>query len=113
MLPAEVHRAASSCLAGPFLPTWRNSAYRERLSMPPALQRLPERQLEPLIKAYRDAVRAKRMQMALGFGLVLGLLGLALWTTQFDPLLLAANADRLSSYFVRIFHLENGALAWT
>jgi len=27
--------------------------------------------------------------------------------------LLAANADRLSSYFVRIFHLENGALAWT
>ena len=81
--------------------------------MPSALQTLPERQLEPLVKAYRDAVRAKRMQAALGFGLVLGLLGLAAWTTQFDALLLAANADRLSSYFVRIFHLENGALAWT
>jgi phosphonate transport system permease protein len=81
--------------------------------MPSALQSLPERQLEPLVKAYRDAVRAKRMQAALGLGLVLGLLGLAAWTTQFDALLLAANADRLSSYFVRIFHLENGALAWT
>ena len=81
--------------------------------MPSALQTLPERQLEPLVKAYRDAVRAKRMQAALGLGLVLGLLGLAAWTTQFDALLLAANADRLSSYFVRIFHLENGALAWT
>jgi len=80
--------------------------------MPSALQRLPERQLEPLVKAYRDAVRAKRMQAALGLALVLGLLGLALWTTQFDALLLAANAGRLSSYFVRIFHLENGALAW-
>jgi phosphonate transport system permease protein len=74
---------------------------------------LPERQLEPLVKAYRDAVRAKRMQLALGLGLVLGLFALAAWTTQFDVLLLAANADRLSSYFVRIFHLENGALAWT
>jgi phosphonate transport system permease protein len=81
--------------------------------MPSALQSLPERQLEPLVKAYRDAVRAKRMQVALGLGLVLGLLGLAAWTTQFDALLLAANADRLSSYFVRIFHLENGALVWT
>ena len=81
--------------------------------MPSTLQTLPERQLEPLAKAYRDAVRAKRMQLALGLGLALGLLGLAAWTTQFDVLLLAANADRLSSYFVRIFHLENGALAWT
>jgi len=81
--------------------------------MPSTLQTLPERQLEPLAKAYRDAVRAKRMQLALGLGLALGLLGLAAWTTQFDALLLAANADRLSSYFVRIFHLENGALAWT
>jgi phosphonate transport system permease protein len=53
------------------------------------------------------------MQLALGLGLVLGLVALAAWTTQFDVLLLAANADRLSSYFVRIFHLENGALAWT
>jgi phosphonate transport system permease protein len=81
--------------------------------MPSALQTLPDRQLEPLVKAYRDAVRAKRMQLALGLGLVLGLLGLAAWTTKFDALLLAANADRLSSYFVRIFHLESGALAWT
>jgi phosphonate transport system permease protein len=81
--------------------------------MPSPLQTLPERQLEPLVKAYRDAVRAKRMQLALGLGLVLGLFALAAWTTQFDVLLLAANADRLSSYFVRIFHLENGALAWT
>src|SRR5262245_59446947 len=81
--------------------------------MPSALQRLPESQLEPLAKAYRDAVRAKRMQLALGAGLVLGLLGLAAGITEFDLVLLAANAHRFSSYFVRIFHLEGGALAWT
>src|SRR6516162_2736821 len=81
--------------------------------MPSALQRLPEGQLEPLAKAYRDAVRAKRVQLALGVGLVLGLLGLSAGITRFDPVLLAANAHRFSSYFVRIFHLEGGALAWT
>jgi phosphonate transport system permease protein len=53
------------------------------------------------------------MQLALGSGLVLGLLGLGAGITQFDPRLLAANAHRFPSYFVRIFHLEGGALAWT
>src|SRR5262245_42337448 len=81
--------------------------------MPSALQRLPEGQLEPLARAYREAMCAKRMQLALGVGVILGLLVLSAGITQFDPQLLAANAHRFSSYFVRIFHLENGALAWT
>jgi phosphonate transport system permease protein len=81
--------------------------------MSSALQRLPERQLEPLINAYRDALRAKRMQLAMGGALVVGLVLASGAITQFDPLLFAANAHRFSSYFVRIFHLENGALAWS
>jgi phosphonate transport system permease protein len=81
--------------------------------MASALQRLPERQLEPLIKAYRDARRAKRLRLAMGGALVLGLVLASGGVTQFDPLLFAANAHRFSSYFVRIFHLENGAPAWS
>src|SRR5262249_15744956 len=83
------------------------------LSMPSALQRLPESRLEPLAKAYRDAVRAKRLQLALGAGLVLGLLRLGGGITQFGPVLLAANAHRFPSDFVRMFQLEGGARGWT
>jgi len=81
--------------------------------MSSALQRLPEGQLEPLAKAYRDAVRAKRVQVELGAGLILGLLVLSAGITQFDPLLFAANAHRFPSYFVRIFHLESGGAVWS
>lgn len=81
--------------------------------MPTALQSLPESQLEPLARAYADAVRAKRMQVALGAALVLALLVLSAFVTQFDPLLFAANAHRFPNYFVRIFHLDSGALTWT
>lgn len=81
--------------------------------MPTALQSLPQSQLEPLARAYASAVRAKRMQLVLGAVVILLLLVVSATVTQFDPLLFAANAHRFPSYFIRIFHFESGAPAWS
>ncbi|MDX2204302.1 MAG: phosphonate ABC transporter, permease protein PhnE [Hyphomicrobiaceae bacterium] len=81
--------------------------------MASALQILPDRQLEPLVQSYARAVRAERLKFALGCLIVLALLLGSGWFTHFDPVLFASNAHRFPSYFVRIFHFDNGAPAWS
>lgn len=81
--------------------------------MASALQVLPDRQLEPLLRAHARAVRASRLQLAASLLVALVLLVTSGWLTEFDPVLFANNAHRFPSYFVRIFHFESGAPAWS
>lgn len=81
--------------------------------MSSALQILPDRQLEPLALSYARAVRRERAQFSTGLLIAVLLLLASAWFTQFDPVLFANNAHRFPSYFVRIFHFESGAPAWS
>lgn len=81
--------------------------------MASALQILPDRQLEPLARAYAQAVRTGRLKLAGGALVALALLALSGWFTQFDLVLFWNNAHRFPSYFVRIFHFDTGAPVWS
>ena len=74
---------------------------------------LPDHQLEPLARAYAWSVRARRVQLLIGIGVVVALMVLSAAVTQFDLVLLSANAYRFPNYFVRLLHFETGAGAWT
>jgi phosphonate transport system permease protein len=78
---------------------------------------LPEAQLEPLLRAYRDAAAAKRARLALGAALlVLAALG-AGWTAEVRPDALIANLGDFASYFGRLAVFDSGPLrghgVWT
>jgi phosphonate transport system permease protein len=76
--------------------------------MTTAIQHLPDRQLMPLLRAYRQAVYARRLRF-LGGALVLALCtALAGVWVGFDLHLFAAKIDTFTNYFGRIFTLDDG-----
>ncbi|QCI63923.1 phosphonate ABC transporter, permease protein PhnE [Phreatobacter stygius] len=79
--------------------------------MASAVPRLPDQQLEPLARAYRQAVGAKRRQLILGlvlFGCATVLAGVV---ADVDLSKFITNLWRFSDYIGRIFILDNGPAA--
>ncbi len=77
------------------------------------LQILPDRQLQPLAEAYAHAVRKERLQFIAVGVILFGLLAGSSWISDFNLVRFIENAHRFPSYFVRIFHFETGAPAWS
>lgn len=81
--------------------------------MPVTFARLPEAQLLPLERAYRDAVSARHRTVLLGIvALVLALAASAV-TADVNPAVLWANLGRFTNYLARLFYLDSGALVFT
>jgi phosphonate transport system permease protein len=73
-----------------------------------AIQQLPDRQLAPLMSAYRRAVFARRLRIFAGCAVLLISVILAAWWVGFDLALLVAKIDTFTNYFGRIFTLDDG-----
>ena len=74
---------------------------------------LPAQQLAPHVKAYRDAVAAKRRQAALAAAVLVAALLAAGHAAEVAPAVLWAKIGNFTSYFERLAHLDTGALVWT
>ena len=73
-----------------------------------AIQQLPDRQLAPLMSAYRQAVFARRIRFLGGCLVLCFCAALAGWRVGFDLTLLFAKIDTFTNYFGRIFTLDDG-----
>ena len=73
-----------------------------------AIQHLPDRQLAPLLRAYRQAVFQRRIRFLLGMTVLVLCVVLAGWWVGFDFALLANKIDTFTNYFGRIFTLDDG-----
>lgn len=74
---------------------------------------LPDAQMVPLMRAYADAVAARRRQTALGLALVALALALACLGADVDIFVFWAKLGNFSSYFYRLSKLDTGAFVWT
>jgi phosphonate transport system permease protein len=74
---------------------------------------LPEAQLEPLLRAYDEAVAARRRQ--LGIGIAIGLIAfvIAAFGAQVNVTKFGDNIANFFAYFGRLAHLDSGELVWT
>ena len=70
---------------------------------------LPDPQLAPLMRAYGEAMAAKRRQLILGAVLFTFALALALLGAEVNLGTLWAKLGNFTSYFTRLAHLDNGA----
>jgi phosphonate transport system permease protein len=82
-----------------------------------ALPRLPDAQLEPLQRAYDDAVAAKRRQMAIGGAILIAVIIASGWTAEVRIGTLLHNFFDFFNYFARLFVFDGGSLSgrpvWT
>jgi phosphonate transport system permease protein len=78
-----------------------------------AIRMLPDAQIGALAASYRW-LRRRRLAAALPALLILAaLLGLAAWSAEIDPVKLWKRIGAFSSYFQRIFTLDNGRPTWS
>lgn len=70
---------------------------------------LPDAQLAPLMRAYAEAMAAKRRQLILGVVLFAIALALATIGAEVDLATFWAKIGNFTSYFGRLAHLDNGA----
>jgi phosphonate transport system permease protein len=75
----------------------------------PTVTRLPDPQLAPLMRAYGEALAAKRRQLLLGALLFAIALALAVIGAEVEPATFWAKIGNFTSYFSRLAHLDNGA----
>jgi len=78
-----------------------------------ALTRLPDARVAELSASYRAAQAAKRNMALLGGAILLLLVGLSGWVAEVDIGKFAANIDRFTDYFRRLFFLDTGASVFT
>jgi len=76
---------------------------------PTALAHLPDAQLAPLMRAYRQARADKRRHAWLALAAFAACLALALHGAEVRPATFWAKLGNVSSYFVRLAHLDTGA----
>ncbi|PPD14307.1 MAG: phosphonate ABC transporter, permease protein PhnE [Methylobacterium sp.] len=81
--------------------------------MATAVSRLPESQIAQHIAAYDREQAAKRRSTLIGLAILLMLILLAGNVAEVDPAKFAANIHQLTSYFGRIFFLDNGQFVLT
>ncbi len=75
------------------------------------VQSLPDHQLEPLARAYAEAVAAKRRQVLIGLVLFVGAFIVAGIVADVKPATFFTNLWRFTDYLGRIFTLEQGPYA--
>jgi phosphonate transport system permease protein len=78
-----------------------------------AISALPPQQVAALRADYDAAISRKRMRFYLGLVIFAGLLLLAAHGAEVAPKVLIERIGNLTSYFGRIFHLDDGAMVWT
>ena len=77
------------------------------------IPQIPEAQLQPLVKAYADAVAAKRTRTMLGLGILVLLVLLSAVVGEVDLGTFFAKIGNFTNYIGRLFHLDSGALVFT
>jgi phosphonate transport system permease protein len=75
--------------------------------------RLPDAQIAALSAGYRQELAARRNTTLGGFVLLAVLAVLAGWVAEVDPGKFVANFYKFTSYFGRLFYLDNGAHVFT
>ena len=80
--------------------------------MSQAILRLPDEQIRHLSEGYRAEIRAKRRTTLTGIGMLVLLILLAGRIAEVDLSKLAANIHNFTSYFGRIFYLEDGRVVF-
>ena len=82
-----------------------------------ALTRLPDAQLEPLRRAYADAIAAKRRQTTLGGAILVAVIVISAYTAEVQLGTLFKNIGDFFNYFIRLFIFDSGSQAgrpaWT
>ena len=82
-----------------------------------ALTRLPDAQLEPLRRAYAEAIAAKRRQTTLGGAILVAVIVISAYTAEVQLGTLFKNIDDFFNYFIRLFIFDSGPdagrPAWT
>ena len=73
----------------------------------------PDAQMAPLMRAYAEAVGARRRQMLLGVLLFAAAFALACRGAEVDPVTFWDKLGNFTSYFYRISKLDSGAFVWT
>ncbi len=73
-----------------------------------AIQHLPDRQLAPLMRAYRQALFARRIRVLVGLLVLVLSVALGGWWVGFDIALLVSKISTFTNYFGRIFTLDDG-----
>jgi phosphonate transport system permease protein len=81
--------------------------------MPSAVVLLPDRQLDALSQAYRQAARARRLQVLALAGAVAVLIAWSAVEAEVDPKTFVAKIGGFTSYFDRMATLDSGARVWT
>lgn len=76
--------------------------------MASTVSRLPDQQIEPHFKSYRDALGARRREGLIYFALLLAAIIAAAIIAEIDLPKLFANIGNFSDYIVRIFHFDSG-----
>lgn len=77
----------------------------------PALK--PEAQLTPMLRAYDEAVAAKRRQIWIGLVLLVLAFFAACYGAEVQPATFWDKLGNFTSYFGRLAHLDTGAYVWT
>ena len=75
----------------------------------PTVTTLPDAQLAPLVRAYAEAVAARRRTLALGAAILAAALALAMAGAEVDAATLWANLGNATSYAARLTRLDSGA----
>jgi len=73
-----------------------------------AIQQLPDRQLAPLLRSYRQAVLQRRVRFLVGLLVLVLSVAWGGWWVGFDIFLLANKISTFTNYFGRIFTLDDG-----
>jgi len=78
-----------------------------------AIQRLPEAQEQILVRAYAQAVSARRMRAALGAVILAVLIVMSARTSEVDLTVFFARIGSVGDYFDRLLKLDTGQRVWT
>ncbi|MBM3622766.1 MAG: phosphonate ABC transporter, permease protein PhnE [Alphaproteobacteria bacterium] len=81
--------------------------------MTTAVQRLPESQERAMMRAYAQAVSARRARVMLGAAILLVLIAMSARTSEVDLAVFFARIGSVGDYFDRLLRLDNGQRVWT
>ncbi|MBL8575230.1 MAG: phosphonate ABC transporter, permease protein PhnE [Hyphomicrobiaceae bacterium] len=81
--------------------------------MASTVARLPDAQLEPLARAYKDALAAKQRQILIGIATLVVALFVAGYMAEVRIGEFLRHIDRFPTYIVRLFFLDTGASVFT
>lgn len=74
---------------------------------------LPEAQLRPLLAAYEESVRSRRLHTFFVLACIVAAMALSSISAEVDLGKLFGNIGNFTSYIGRLFHLDSGALVFT